>query len=68
MILSQFPKGSRMNPLRRQEYENYKEAQKNLEKRAKWNEFLKLTRQQYLNFRVINKKNVDPHMSHVIFI
>jgi len=68
MILSQFPKESRINPLRRQEYENYKEAQKNLEKEAKWNEFLKLTQQQYLNFRVINKKNVDPHMSHVIFI
>jgi len=48
----QFPKGSTMNPIRRQEYENYKEGQKKLNKELQWNDFLKLDKKQYLNFRV----------------
>jgi hypothetical protein len=41
-----------MNPITRQEYQDYKEGQKTLKKESKWNEFLRLDKKQYLNFRV----------------
>jgi hypothetical protein len=41
-----------MNPITRQEYQEYKEGQKKLMKEPQWNEFLKLNKKQYLNFRV----------------
>ena len=67
MILLQFPKGSTMNPIRRREYENYKEAQKKLNKEPQWNEFLKLDKKQYLNFRVSKQMLIiilHVHMSY----
>ncbi|CAG8444528.1 11578_t:CDS:10 [Dentiscutata heterogama] len=40
-----------MNPIKLSEYENYKESQKRIKKDVQWNEFLKLDKKQYLNFR-----------------
>ena len=40
----QFPKGSAMNPIKFQEYEDYKKNQKQISKESQWHE--------YLNFRV----------------
>jgi len=51
---SQFPKGSMMNPFRRQEYEDYRKAQERLGKKPEWHEFLKLNKKQCHNFRVTN--------------
>ena len=48
----QFPKGSAMNPIKFQEYEDYKKNQKQISKESQWHEFLKLDKKQYLNFRV----------------
>ena len=48
----QFPKGSAMNPIKIQEYEEYKQSQKQNKKEFRWDEFLNLNKKQYLNFRV----------------
>ncbi|CAG8672596.1 25_t:CDS:2, partial [Cetraspora pellucida] len=56
MINEQFPKGSVMNPITFNKYENYKEAQKKAKKDVQWHKFLKLDKKQYLNFRSIKKK------------
>ncbi|CAB5203011.1 unnamed protein product [Rhizophagus irregularis] len=47
----QFPKGTVMNPIKIQEYREYKQIQKQNKKEFQWHEFLKLDKQQYLNFR-----------------
>ncbi|CAG8496257.1 7506_t:CDS:2, partial [Cetraspora pellucida] len=47
----QFPRGFTMNPIKLSEYESYKESQKRIKKDVQWNEFLKLDKKQYLNFR-----------------
>jgi len=41
-----------MNPIKFQEYEDYKKNQKQISKESQWHEFLKLDKKQYLNFRV----------------
>lgn len=59
-----------MNPLRRNEYEDYKETQKRLNKEPKWNDFLKLEQKQYLNFRVrvLNKLTMLILTCYILFI
>jgi hypothetical protein len=41
-----------MNPIKIQEYKEYKQIQKQTGKEFQWHEFLKLNKSQYLNFRV----------------
>jgi len=41
-----------MNPIKIQEYEEYKQSQKQNKKEFHWHEFLNLNKKQYLNFRV----------------
>jgi hypothetical protein len=44
-----------MNPIKLQEYNEYKETKK---QKFQWHEFLKLDRKQYLNFRVSITGNI----------
>uniref|UniRef100_U9TIH1 Uncharacterized protein n=1 Tax=Rhizophagus irregularis (strain DAOM 181602 / DAOM 197198 / MUCL 43194) TaxID=747089 RepID=U9TIH1_RHIID len=53
----QFPIGSTMNPIMLKTYEDYKEEHKRNKKEFQWHEFLKLDKNQYLNFRASNKSN-----------
>ncbi|CAB5205089.1 unnamed protein product [Rhizophagus irregularis] len=53
----QFPIGSTMNPIMLKTYEDYKEDHKRNKKEFQWHEFLKLDKNQYLNFRASNKSN-----------
>ncbi|CAB4416310.1 unnamed protein product [Rhizophagus irregularis] len=56
----QFLKGTVMNPIKIQEYREYKQIQKQNKKEFQWHEFLKLDKQQYLNFRF---KEANPTFS-----
>jgi hypothetical protein len=44
-----------MNPIMLKTYEDYKEDHKRNKKEFQWHEFLKLDKNQYLNFRASNK-------------
>ncbi|CAG8857205.1 3969_t:CDS:2, partial [Gigaspora margarita] len=44
-------RGSVMNLITFNEYDNYKETQKKAKKDVQWHEILKLDKKQYLNFR-----------------
>ncbi|CAB4428581.1 unnamed protein product [Rhizophagus irregularis] len=48
---------STMNPIMLKTYEDYKEDHKRNKKEFQWHEFLKLDKNQYLNFRASNKSN-----------
>ncbi|KAF0397770.1 sel1 repeat domain-containing protein [Gigaspora margarita] len=63
----QFPRGSTMNPIKLSEYKNYKESQKRIKKDVQWNEFLKLDKKQYLNFR-FNEANSTFPVSEANFV
>jgi hypothetical protein len=41
-----------MNPIKKQEYEEYRQTQRQNGKEFQWNEFLNFEKKQYLNFRV----------------
>ncbi|CAG8642424.1 45450_t:CDS:10 [Gigaspora margarita] len=65
VVLCVFPRGSTMNPIKLSEYENYKETQKRIKKDVQWNEFLKLDKKQYLNFRVRKTEEVIKEFNKV---
>ncbi|CAB4398070.1 unnamed protein product [Rhizophagus irregularis] len=62
----QFPIGSTMNPIMLKTYEDYKEDHKRNKKEFQWHEFLKLDKNQYLNFRATLSRQPKGSVGEVI--
>ncbi|CAB4398991.1 unnamed protein product [Rhizophagus irregularis] len=62
----QFPIGSTMNPIMLKTYEDYKEDHKRNKKEFQWHEFLKLDKNQYLNFRATLSRQPRGSVGEVI--